>query len=551
MFFSKSKGDGAVVNRDADMASSVGNDEAELAAMGYKSEFKREFTNLGTISFAFSIMGVCSSVSTTFDTPMLLGGPASVVWCWALGATGCFFIGASIAELVSAYPTSGGLYSASCYLVPAKYRGPVGYVTGWMNLLGQIAGVASTEFGLSRMIWAAVNVYYDGAYVVTNGKLVGLFIGLLIVHGLLNSLATKYLASITQSFVFINLGAAFAIIIALLITTDNKNSASYTFTEVINESGWNSNGFAFLLGLLSVQWTMTDYDAAAHISEEVRRASIAAPVAIFVAVVGTGIIGWLYNVILVLCSPPIDQLPGVSGMSVPTIIAFNVGKGGFYALWIFVCFTAFAVVQTAMQANARTFFAFSRDGGLPDRGLFAKLAPNKVPLWGVWIVVAISIVLGLLQFASAVAVNAVFSLCAVALDTSYMIPVACKLIYRDHPEVNYKPGPFNLGRTGGAICNIIAITWTAFEVCILIMPTIYPVTAENMNYSSIITVGVMLLAGLWYWVSARKYYDGPRSNLDKVDSSATSMDAVTPPLSDGSSEKKEGELEDVSLDRKH
>lgn len=92
-------------------------------------------------------------------------------------------------------------------------------------------------------------------------------------------------------------------------------------------------------------------------------------------------------------------------MSVPTIISTRVGKGGFYALWVFVCFTAFAVVQTALQANARTFFAFSRDGGLPDRGLFAKLAPNKIPVYGVWIVVLISVVMGLLQFASAVAVN--------------------------------------------------------------------------------------------------------------------------------------------------
>ena len=45
-----------------------------------------------------------------------------------MGFCGCFFIGTSIAELVSAYPTSGGLYSASCYLVPYRYRGPVGYV---------------------------------------------------------------------------------------------------------------------------------------------------------------------------------------------------------------------------------------------------------------------------------------------------------------------------------------------------------------------------------------------------------------------------------------
>ena len=111
-------------------------------------------------------------------------------------------------------------------------------------------------------------------------------------------------------------------------------------------------------------------------------------------------------------------------------------------------------------------------------------------------------------------IAAIFSLCAVALDTSYAIPIACKLFFRDHPEVNYKPGPFNLGRRGGAFVAWVAIIWTTFEVIILIMPTLYPVTATNMNYSSIITAGVMLLAGLWYLVSARKYYDGPRTTLD-------------------------------------
>lgn len=81
---------------------------------------------------------------------------------------------------------------------------------------------------------------------------------------------------------------------------------SYIFTEVVNNSGWSNSGLAFMMGLLSVQWTMTDYDAgrvsvlslhtkvnhfflAAHISEEVHRAAIAAPVAIFVAVLNTGV----------------------------------------------------------------------------------------------------------------------------------------------------------------------------------------------------------------------------------------------------------------------
>jgi amino acid transporter len=133
-------------------------DDEELIALGYKPSFRREFTNLSTISFAFSIMGVCSSIATTFNSPLTLGGPSSVVWAWILGSVMCFTLGSSIAEIVSAYPTCGGLYSATAYLTPKKHRAKVGWLVGWLNMLGQIAGVSSTEFGLSGMIWAAVYI---------------------------------------------------------------------------------------------------------------------------------------------------------------------------------------------------------------------------------------------------------------------------------------------------------------------------------------------------------------------------------------------------------
>ncbi|KXN84937.1 hypothetical protein AN958_11879 [Leucoagaricus sp. SymC.cos] len=46
-------------------------DDALLARLGYKSEFRRDFSLLHTIRFAFSIMGVCASVSTTFFFPLV------------------------------------------------------------------------------------------------------------------------------------------------------------------------------------------------------------------------------------------------------------------------------------------------------------------------------------------------------------------------------------------------------------------------------------------------------------------------------------------------
>ncbi|RDB23394.1 putative amino-acid permease C15C4.04c [Hypsizygus marmoreus] len=503
--------------------STTDDDDKELVALGYKPSFKREFSNLATISFAFSIMGLCSSIATTFNTPLLLGGPSSVVWCWILGATMCFTLGSSIAEIVSAYPTCGGLYTASAELTPKRHRARVGWVVGWLNILGQVAGVSSTEFGLANMIWAAVVIGKDGNYVVTQGKVVGLFVGLLIFHGILNSLATRHLARLTSGFVFVNLGATFLIIIVLLATTPRSemHTGGYVFGSagIVNQTGGWNTGIAFLFGLLSVQWTMTDYDATAHISEEVRRAAYAAPSAIFIAVLGTGLIGWLLNIVLIICSGPLENLPGASGSAFLEIMYLRMGKTGALILWSFVCLTAFFVVQTALQATSRTVYAFSRDHALPDRGYFGKTSKlTLTPLRAIWLSTFFSILPGLLDLASPIAANAIFSLTAMALDLSYVIPIFLRRVFADHPDVLFKPGPFYMGDgIVGKAANWICIIWTIFICVIFSLPTVRPVTAQNMNYASVITVGVMVLSFAWYILGAHKHYIGPQSNLNEGD----------------------------------
>lgn len=494
-------------------------DDKKLESLGYVPSFKREFSNLATISFAFSIMGLCSSVATTFNTPLLLGGPSSVTWCWILGATMCFTLGSSIAEIVSAFPTCGGLYTASAQLVPKRHRPIVGWLVGWLNILGQVAGMSSTEFGLSNMIWAAVVVAKDGNYEVTSGKVVGLFVGLLVFHGILNCLNTRHLATFTKGFVFVNLGTTVIIVIVLLATTGrhDMHHASYVFGPdgIINQTnGWN-NGVAFLFGLLSVQWTMTDYDATAHISEEVKRAAYAAPAAIFIAVIGTGLLGWLLNIVLVLCSGPLENLPGPSGSAFLQIMALRMGKAGALFLWTFVCLTAFFVCQTALHACSRTVYAFSRDKGFPDNGYFGHVSGwTHTPLRAIWLTTFMSILPGFLDFASPVAANAIFSLTAMALDISYIIPIALRRIFQHHPEVQFKPGPFYLGDgwLGWAV-NLNCIMWTLFVSVIFSLPTYLPVTSNTMNYASVITGSVLLLAMIWYFVDGRRHYHGPHAYI--------------------------------------
>jgi len=428
----------------------------------------------------------------------------------------CFTLGSSIAEIVSAYPTCGGLYTASAHLTPKKHRAKVGWLVGWLNVLGQIAGVSSTEFGLSAMIWAAISIGKDGHVQITQGKIVGLFVALLVVHGLLNSLATKQLARIIQWFVFVNIGTTILIIIVLLAATprNEMHPPEYVFGSagLVNQTGgWNS-GLAFLFGLLSVQWTMTDYDATAHISEEVKRAAYAAPSAIFMAVVGTGLIGWLLNIVLILCSGPLENLPGLSGSAVLQIMYLRMGKAGALTLWTLVCATAFFVVQTALQAVSRMIYALSRDRAFPDDGFFSGISEKtKTPVRAVWLATFVSVLPGLLDLASPIAANAIFSLTAMALDLSYIIPIALRRVYKDHPEVMFKPGPFYMGDgILGRLCNMTCIFWTLFVTVIFSIPTIKPVTAQNMNYASVITLGVVILAFIWYILGAHRHYHGPQ-----------------------------------------
>jgi hypothetical protein len=101
----------------------------------------------------------------------------------------------------------------------------------------------------------------------------------------------------------------------------------------------------------------------------------------------------------------------------------------------------------------------------------------------------------LLDFASPVAANAIFSLTAIALDLSYIVPIALRRIFRHHPEVQFKPGPFYLGDglLGWAV-NLNCIIWTLFVSVIFSLPTYLPVTKNTMNYASVITGSILLLA---------------------------------------------------------
>jgi hypothetical protein len=73
-------GDQAVINHVAD------SDEETLTALGYKQEFKRDFSIWSSFSVSFSVLGLLPSIASTLGYNLAYSGPAGSVWGWVVAA---------------------------------------------------------------------------------------------------------------------------------------------------------------------------------------------------------------------------------------------------------------------------------------------------------------------------------------------------------------------------------------------------------------------------------------------------------------------------------
>lgn len=483
-----------------------------LAEMGYAPVFKREFSLWSCFSFALSISGLFATVTTTFYYPLVAGGAASAVWMWLIGGSGALCLALSIAEIVSSYPTSGGMYFTIKYLVPEKHVPIWAWINGWMNLIGQIAGSASSVYGAAQMLLAIVSIAKDATYYPTQGHVIGVMAALTIVHASINTLSTAWLNRLTRTYAVFHIAILIAACITLLVMQKDKHSAEYAFTHVEAQTGWTP-GFSFLFGSLAPNWAMTDYDATAHIAEEAKNPAIIVPKAIAMALSFTYVAGFLFNVVLVFCmGDPQVLLDSPVGQPVAQLYWNVMGKGGA----IFFTTSAFIIMNfvciTAMQAGSRTVWAFSRDQMLPLSRVWYKIwHRTNTPVIAVWIYALCCVLINLIGLGSYITIAAVFEICAICLDWSYCLPIIFKLMYN-----RFEKGPWNLGRWS-FILNVWAILWTAVVSVIFLFPLTIPVTADSMNYAIVIMVFVGIISMLYWYVAGRHYYYGPRVRAHLVD----------------------------------
>src|SRR5271157_5760415 len=134
---------------------SLGRDEQKLAELGYKQELNRGWSSFSNFAISFSIICILAGCFTTYGQALKNGGPIAISIAWPLICGLILFVAFSMSELASAYPTAGGIYYWASKLGGAGW----GWFTGWFNLIGLVAVVASVVYVSATFLSFLLGLY--------------------------------------------------------------------------------------------------------------------------------------------------------------------------------------------------------------------------------------------------------------------------------------------------------------------------------------------------------------------------------------------------------
>jgi len=479
-------------------------DERRLHELGYAQELRRSMSAFSNFAVSFTIISILSGCLTLYAYGMATGGPTVIVWGWLGVGLLTLFVGLAMAEVCSAFPTAGGLYFWAAQLARTNVAAWA-WFTGWFNVLGEVAVTAGIDFGAAFFLNALLDLRFG--FSATPGHTILLFGLILLVHALLNTVGVGLVALLNSISVWWHVIGVLFIVGVLAVVPEHHQSAGFVFGHFENQTGWGSTIYVAALGLLLAQYTFTGYDASAHMIEETKGAATAGPRGIVMSILVSLIAGWVLLIGMTFAIQDYEA-ERTTATQVPPAQIFIDATGntlGTFLLVIVVVAQLFCGMAS-VAANSRMIFAFSRDGALPGSPVWRRVgAKTRLPNNAVWLAAASAFVLGLPYLWNPAAYYAVTSIAVIGLYIAYVIPTFLRL----RAGEAFKPGPWNLGRWGRPIA-IVAVGWVVIITILFMLPQTSPVTASTFNYAPLAVLVVLGFAGIWWLVSARKWFTGPR-----------------------------------------
>jgi amino acid transporter len=505
-------------------------DERQLAEMGYKQDLNRTWSAFSNFAISFTIISVLAGCFTTYGQAWNNGGPVAISWGWPLISIPILMIGFCMSEIVAKYPTAGGIYWWA-----SRMGGPVwGWFTGWFNLIGLVAVVASVMYACAGFLNVLLGLYevdfilnFADSSNILQEQFV-LFALILVFSAILNIFRTHLLALINNVSVFWHVAGVAVIVGILIFVPDQHQSLDFVFTERFNNSGFGDGSTSSLffwiyvlpLGFLLTQYTITGFDASAHISEETRGASRSAARGVWQSIFYSAVIGWIVLLAITFAATDIQAINDAAGYS-PSIFTSALDSWAAKAVILIATIGQLFCGTACLTSASRMCFAFSRDRGIPGHKTLSSVNSKGTPVAAV---IAMALAALLITLPALVgdegvpyAFFAVVSIAVIGLYIAYVIPIYLR--WRMGNEFEQSPA-WNLGSKWRWM-NPLAVIWVGLITiifCLPISPAAVPWNDEfdlkALNYAPVTVLLVITLVGIWWKASAHKYFTGQTRNVD-------------------------------------
>ena len=347
------------------------------------------------------------------------------------------------------------------------------------------------------------------------------------------------------------MGGVLLIVGILIVVPDHHKSLSFVFTDTENFSGFQGSNFhnpmfwvVFGIGLLMAQYTITGYDASAHMSEETRNASRSAAIGMVMSVVVSVIFGFILLVAVTFAIPgPVENTALQYGFAVQYIWQTAMGDKWAEFLLVIACVAQFFCGLASVTSASRMMFAFSRDRAVPGHQLWRKVSKTeRVPVNSIWAICFLAWALMLPTLKNPVVGYAVgTSVAVIGLYIAFVLPI----ILRYRAKENFERGAWHLGNHYKWI-DPLAIAWIVL-ICILFLLPLFPdgipgndavgagphflfdVNWIDVNYAPLTVGGAFLLFGGWWVLSAKNWFKGPvrmgtEEELERIEAGFASGD---------------------------
>ncbi len=495
----------------------LADDQAQLEQLGYKQELHRGLRGFSNFALSLSIICILAGGITSFHVGLCSVGGAAIGLGWPICCLFSLAVALTMGQVASAFPTAGGLYHWAAILGGRGW----GWATAWFNLAGLLTLLAAINVGLYQFLVSSLgpNLGYEPSQFSPTGRILAqiVFVLLLTVtQAGFNHFGIRLTTRLTDFSGYLILVVASLLTLWLLLAVSPASGGRelpvarlIAFTNLSGlpqgeNSVWpaqESLVWLFLLGLLLPAYTLTGFDASAHIAEETIRAAHEVPRGIVRSVLVSGVFGWVMLCAVILAAPDLKQAAEQGEGAFCWIIRSRLPGWQATLLFAGISLAQYLCGLATVTSASRMTFAFARDGGLPFSAQLRWVSPvYRTPVWAIWTVAGLSVAFTVYTplYQTITATTAIF------LYLSYILPTALGLWAYRRSWV--RMGPWDLGPWYRPLA-LVSILGTGLLFVIGVQPP-----SEKTRWTTLGTAAVLLL-GWVLW--ERKRFPGP-PRLDVV-----------------------------------